>query len=68
MIKDEEFLTKYNKICDRVSNSIKQGFDGKPVNTQKQKYIKVYKGKTNTNFMGMEYHMKFFILFVYEKF
>ena len=24
-IKDEEFLTKYNKIWDRVSNSIKKG-------------------------------------------
>ena len=27
LIKDDEFIKKYNKIWDKVSNSIKKGFD-----------------------------------------
>ena len=30
LIKDDELLEKYNEICEKVSNSIKEGFDSKP--------------------------------------
>ena len=31
LIKDDELLEKYNKIWNKVSNSIKNGFDSEPV-------------------------------------
>ena len=52
LIKDDELLEKYNKICEKVSNNIKKGFDSEP--TYKEKYLKTkvksYEGKINTNF------------------
>ena len=45
-------LEKYNKIWDRVINSIKTGFDSEPVCNEK--YLKTktksYEGKISTNF------------------
>ena len=35
MIKDEQFLKKYNKIWKKVSNIIKKEFDSKPVCNEK---------------------------------
>ena len=51
-VKDVELLEKYNKIWEKVSNSIKKGFDSEPI--YKEKYLKTkvksYEGKINTNF------------------
>lgn len=33
-IEDDELLPKYNKICDKVSNSIQKDFDYKPVDNE----------------------------------
>ena len=30
LIKDEELLKIYDKICEKVSNTTKKGFDSKP--------------------------------------
>ena len=32
---DNKLLEKYNETCDKVSNSIKRGFDSEPVNKEK---------------------------------
>ena len=52
LIKDGEFLGKYNKIRRKVSNSLKKGFDREPVYIEKylKDKIKSYEGKINTNF------------------
>ena len=52
LIKDDKLLEKYNEICDKVSNSIKKGFDSEPVNKEKYLNIKIksVKGKINTKF------------------
>ena len=34
-IKDDKLLEKHNETCDKVSNSIKRGFDSEPVNKEK---------------------------------
>ena len=31
LIKDDELLEKYNEICEKVKNSIKEEFNNKPV-------------------------------------
>ena len=50
-IKDEEQLEPYNKIRNRVSNSMKKGFDSEPL--LNKKYLKTkeksYYSKINTN-------------------
>ena len=38
LIKDDELLEKYNEIWEKVSNSIKRGFDREPV--YNWKYLK----------------------------
>ena len=45
-----ELFEKYNKIWDKVSNSIKKGFDGKHLNSRKYLITKVkcYRGETVT--------------------
>ena len=45
-------LEKYNEIWKKVSNSIKKGFDSKPVYNEKylETKIKSYQGKMNSNF------------------
>ena len=52
LTKADELLEKYNKIWDKLSNSIKKGFDSEPV--YNKKYLKTktkfYEGKINTNF------------------
>ena len=52
LIKADALLEKYNKIWDKLSNSIKKGFDSEPV--YNKKYLKTktkfYEGKINTNF------------------
>ena len=51
MIRDDEFLKKYNKVCNKVSNRIKKGLDNK--SAYKEKYLKTkikpYGGKVKTN-------------------
>ena len=36
LIKNDELLEKYKKIWDKVSNSIKEGFENKPVCNEKK--------------------------------
>ena len=52
LIKDKNFLKKYNEIWKNVRNIIKREFDNKPVHNEKylKNKIKSYNGKTNTNF------------------
>ena len=38
LIRDDELLGKYNKIWEKVKNSIKKEFDSEPV--YKEKYLK----------------------------
>ena len=51
LIKDDELLEEYNKIWDKVNNSIKKGFNSEPV--YNEKYLKTkmesYEGKISTN-------------------
>ena len=51
LIKDDELLGKYNKILEKVSNSIEKRFDSEPVYNKKylKSKMKSYKGKINTN-------------------
>ena len=41
LMKDAELLGKYNKIWNKVSNSIRKGFDSEPV--YNEKYLKTNK-------------------------
>ena len=56
LIRDDELLKKYdekyNKICNKVSNSIKKRFDSKLVYNNKylKTKVKSYEGKINTIF------------------
>ena len=52
MIKDDELLEKYNEIWENVRNSIKEGFDIRPVYNKKYLKNKLISNevKTNTNF------------------
>ena len=54
MIKDDELLQKYNEIWDKVSDTMKKGFDSEPVYNEKylKTKIKLYEEKINTNFHG----------------
>ena len=51
--KNEELLENYNEILYKVGNSIKKGFDGKPVYNEKyvKNKIKFYEGKSTHIFM-----------------
>ena len=40
MIKNEKLLGNYNEIWNKVSNTIKKGFDSKPVHSKKHSLIK----------------------------
>ena len=35
MIKDDELLERYNKILEKISNSIKREFDSEPLYNEK---------------------------------
>ena len=52
VIKDDELLKKYNKIWEKVKNSLKKEFDSEPVynETYLKAKIKSYNGKINANF------------------
>ena len=45
LTKNDELLEKYNEIWDKVSNTIKKGFDSEPLCN-----INFYEGKISTNF------------------
>ena len=55
-MKYDELLEKCRKICEKVSNSIKKGFDDQPVYSKK--YLKTktkpYDDKTSTTFHDHE--------------
>ena len=52
MVKNNELLGKHRKILDKVSNSIKKGFDNEPAYNEKylKTNIKSYEGKISTKF------------------
>ena len=52
LIKDNEFLEKYNEIWEKVTNSLKKEFDSEPLYHQKYLKAKINScnGKINTNF------------------
>ena len=59
---DNKLLKKYNKIWERISNSMNIKFDSEPVYGDNDKYIKtkikLYRDKINTNFQGKKYQKK----------
>ena len=54
MIKNKELLGKCTEIWEKVSNSMKKGFDDEPVYNEKYTKTKTksYERKINTNFNG----------------
>ena len=52
LIKDDELLEKYNKIWEKVENSVRKEFDSEPLYNEKYLKVKVksYNGKIITNF------------------
>ena len=50
LIKDDELLEKYNEIWEKVSNSIKRGFDREPVYNWKYLKKKYHEEKINIIF------------------
>ena len=52
LTKNDELLEKYNEIWDKVSNTIKKGFDSEPLCNEKylRSNINFYEGKISTNF------------------
>ena len=52
LIKDDELLEKYNKIWEKVKNSLKKEFDSEPVFNEKylKAKMKYYIGKISTSF------------------
>ena len=60
MIKDDELLEKYNEIWEKVSNSIKNGFDSETLCNEKylKTKIKYYEGEINTHFHSGKYQKK----------
>ena len=52
LIQDDELLENYNKIWEKVKDSLKKEFDSEPVFNEKclKAKIKSYIGKTNTKF------------------
>ena len=59
---ENKLSKKYNKIWERVSNSVNIIFDSEPVYDNNDKYIKtkikLYGDKINTNFQGKKYQKK----------
>ena len=68
MIKDDEFLEKYNNIWEKVSNNNKKEFDRKPVYNEKyiKNKIKSYNGKINTNLDNNKIPKKVLNVYVYQ--
>ena len=52
LIKDDSLFKRYNKIWNKVNNSIKKGFASKPVYNDKyfKTKTKTYESKVSTNF------------------
>ena len=67
LIKDNEVLEKYNKIWDKISNSIRKRFDRESVHNEKylKTKIKSYEGKINTHFNGEKLPKKVLNTFAY---
>ena len=68
VIKDDELSEKYNKILEKVRNSIKKEFDGEPVYNEKclKTLIKSYEGKINTIVTVIKYQKKVPNVFSYR--
>ena len=51
MMENDGLLEKYNEICEKVKNSIKEDFDSEPVYNEKyvNAKIKSYNGKINNS-------------------
>ena len=60
LIKDDEFLEKYNEISKKVKNSIKNEFDSEPVYNEKylKAKIKSCNGIIKTNFHNIKISKK----------
>ena len=54
LVHDTELLKKFNKIWDKISNLLIEGFDSEPVYDNKyiKAKIKIDNNRTNTNFYG----------------
>ena len=54
LIKNYKLLEKNKKLWDKVSNTIKKGFDSEPVYNEKylRRKIKYYEGKISADFRG----------------
>lgn len=52
LIKNEKFLRARNRVCDKNSNIMQEGFDIEPVCNEEclKAKLKSYDGKMNTNF------------------
>ena len=68
LTKDDELLKIYTELWDKVSNTMKKGFDNKPVYNGKylKTKIKFHEGKIDTNFHGDKCQKKIFNAFVYQ--
>ena len=69
LIKHDELLEKYNKMWDRLSNSIKKRFDSEPIFNEK--YIKnklksLWKYNQHNFFKMVECQKKLLITFFYQ--
>ena len=55
-VTDKKLLNKYNKIWEKVEESLNVKFESKPIYGEDDKYIKAkiksYQDKVNTNFQG----------------
>ena len=58
VIKNDDFLEKYNKLCDKVSNTTKKSYDSETVYNEK-----LVKNKTNVT---KEKLAQFFIITVFQ--
>ena len=67
-IKGDELLKNLNEMWEKVKNSIKKGFDSKPVYNEKylKAKIKSYMEKSTQIFTIMKYQEKTLNLFVYQ--
>ena len=60
MIKDDELLEKYNEVCQKVKNNVKNEFDSEPVCNEK--YLKAKMEKSTQIFTIIKYQKKVYYL------
>ena len=62
----DKLLEKYNKIWNKVSNSIKKEFDSEPVESKRylRTKTKYYKNKIEIYFLIIKFQKKILIIFV----